>query len=32
MISLAFNGVGTTGDRDYTSLPAGAVDELELRS
>ena len=28
MISLAFNGVGTTGDRDYTSLPAGAVDDL----
>ncbi len=28
VLSLAFNGVGTTGDRDYTGLPANAVDDL----
>jgi hypothetical protein len=27
-VSLAFNGVGTTGDRDYTGLPSNAVDDL----
>jgi Bacterial Ig-like domain (group 2)/Abnormal spindle-like microcephaly-assoc'd, ASPM-SPD-2-Hydin len=28
MVSLAFNGVGTNGDRDYTGLPNNAVDDL----
>ena len=28
ILSLAFNGVGTTGDRDYTGLPSNAVDDL----
>jgi hypothetical protein len=27
-VSLAFNGVGTNGDRDYTGLPSNAVDDL----
>ena len=28
MVSLAFNGIGTTGDTDYTGLPNGATDTL----
>ena len=28
MLSLAFNGAGTTGDPDYTGLPSNAVDDL----
>ena len=28
VLSLAFNGVGTTGDTDYTGLPNGATDTL----
>jgi hypothetical protein len=28
VLHMAFNGVGTTGDRDYTNLPSGATDTL----
>jgi len=28
VLSLAFNGIGTTGDNDYTGLPNGATDTL----